>query len=250
MGGMPNERLRALLLERGETPAKLAEAVQVDAKTVERWITKDRLPYRRHRYEVAAFFGVDESYIWPNALDRDQIAAVSEGEIIAVYPHRSEVPRDVWGHLFGQAEHEIGILVYAGLFLSEDAGVQRTLKDKAKAGVKVRFLFGDPASQVVTDRGEDEGVGDAMAAKIRNALALYRPLRAVEGVEFRFHRTVLYNSVYRADDQVLVNTHIQGLTAAHAPVWHLRKLAGGELTALYMDSFERVWESATPAEGS
>jgi hypothetical protein len=27
---------------------------------------------------------------------------------------------------------------------------------------------------VVTDGGEDEGVGDAMAAKIRNALALYR----------------------------------------------------------------------------
>ena len=99
-------------------------------------------------------------------------------------------------------------------------------------------------------RGEDEGVGDAMAAKIRNALALYRTLRAVEGVEFRFHRTVLYNSIYVADDQVLVNTHVYGTPAAQAPVWHLHKLAGGELTSLYLDSFERVWESATPAEGS
>ena len=35
---MPNERLRALLLERGVTPAKLSEAVQVDPKTIERWI--------------------------------------------------------------------------------------------------------------------------------------------------------------------------------------------------------------------
>jgi hypothetical protein len=33
---MPNERLRALLLERGETPDKLAEAVSVDPKTIER----------------------------------------------------------------------------------------------------------------------------------------------------------------------------------------------------------------------
>jgi predicted nucleic acid-binding protein len=57
-------------------------------------------------------------------------------------------------------------------------------------------------------------------------------------------------SIYRADDQVLVNTHIQGLAAAQAPVWHLHKLAGGELTSLYLDSFERVWESATPAEGT
>jgi len=250
MGGMPNERLRALLLERGETPAKLADALQVDAKTVERWITKGRVPYRKNRFEVAAFFGVDESYLWPGALDRDQVTAVSESEILAVYPHRSEVPRDVWGHVFSQAGQEIGVLVYAGLFLSEDASVQRIFKDKAKAGVRIRILLGDPASQVVTDRGEDEGVGDAMAAKIRNALTMYRPLRAVEGAEFRFHRTVLYNSIYRADDQVLVNTHIQGLTAAYAPVWHLRKLAGGELAALYIDSFERVWETATPIEGT
>jgi len=113
----------------------------------------------------------------------------------------------------------------------------------------VRILLGDPDSQVVADRGEDEGVGDAMAAKIRNALALYRPLRVVEGVEFRFHRTVLYNSIYLADDQLLVNTHILGVAAAQAPVWHLHKLAGGELTSLYLDSFERVWESATPTEG-
>jgi phosphatidylserine/phosphatidylglycerophosphate/cardiolipin synthase-like enzyme len=218
----------------------------VDPKTVERWVTKGRIPYRAHRYAVAAFFGVDESYIWPDALGRDQVAAVSESEIVAVYPHRSEVPRDVWEHLFSSAEREIGVLVYAGLFLSEDARVQRTLKDKARSGVQVRILLGDPDSPVVAERGEDEGVGDAMAAKIRNALALYRPLRAVEGVEFRFHRTVLYNSIYLGDDQVLVNTHIHGVAAAQAPVWHLHKLAGGELASLYLDSFERVWESATP----
>src|SRR6266478_3272797 len=57
-GEMRNERLRALLLERGKTPDQLAEAAQVDAKTVERWITRGRLPYRKHRFEVAAFLGV------------------------------------------------------------------------------------------------------------------------------------------------------------------------------------------------
>jgi len=245
---MPNERLRALLLERGETPAKLAEALQVDNKTVERWITRGRVPYRRHRHAVAAHFGVDEVYIWPDALDRSEVAAVSESEIVAVWPHRTEVSRDVWGHLFSHAEHEIGVLVYSGLFLSEDPGIQRIFKDRAKAGVRIRILLGDPESTVVAERGEDEGVGDAMAAKIRNALALYRPLRSLDAVEFRFHRTILYNSIYRADDQLLVNTHIQGLTASFAPVWHLRKLAGGELASLYIESFERVWETAKPVE--
>jgi transcriptional regulator with XRE-family HTH domain len=247
---MRNERLRALLLERGQTPDKLADALQIHAKTVERWITTGRTPYRSHRYAVATFLGVDESYIWPDAMRRDEVAAVSESEVVAVYPHRSEVPRDVWGHLFSGAEREIGVLVYSGLFLSEDAGIQRILKDKAAAGVRVRILLGDPDSEVVAQRGEDEGVGDAQAAKIRNALALYRPLRKVEGVEFRFHRTVLYNSIYRADDQVVVNTHLFGVTAPHAPVWHLRKLPGGELTGLYIDSLERVWDTAAPVDGA
>ncbi|WP_202867773.1 hypothetical protein [Kribbella pittospori] len=92
----------------------------------------------------------------------------------------------------------------------------------------------------------DEGVGNAVAAKIHNALVLYRSLLDLPGIEFRFHRTVLYNSIYRADDRLFVNTHVYGAPAAQAPVWHLRKMPGGELASHYLDSFERVWNEATP----
>src|SRR5438128_8940639 len=108
---MPNERLRAALLERGITPAALGEELGVDHKTVERWIA-GRLPYRRHRYAVAARLKVDEAYLWPDALSRDQVAAASLSEVLAIYPHRSDVPRDAWEHLFAAAEREIGVLVY------------------------------------------------------------------------------------------------------------------------------------------
>ena len=60
-----------------------------------------------------------------------------------------------------------------------------------------------------------------MPAKIRNALTLYRPLGAVENIEIRLHRTVLYNSIYRADGQFLVNQHTYGIPAAQAPVFCL-----------------------------
>ena len=246
---MPNERLRALLLERRITPAKLAEAVQVDPKTIERWIVGGRTPYRRHRYDVAAFFGVDESYIWPDALDPDAIVAASESEIIAVYPHRWAVPRDTWGHLFGQAEHEIGILMYAGIFMAEDAGLKRLLGSKAESGVWVRILLGNPESPHVAERGQAEGIDDAIVAKVRSAIVLFKPLLAIEKVEIRLHGTILYNSIYRADDQLLVNTHVYGMTAARAPVWHLKRVAGGEIAASYLESFERVWESAVPVPG-
>jgi transcriptional regulator with XRE-family HTH domain len=246
---MANERLRATLLERGLTPTALGDHLGVDHKTVERWIS-GRVPYRRHRYAVASRLGVDEAYLWPGALSREQVAAASDGEVLAVYPHRSEVPRDTWQQLFKAAEREIGVLVYSGLFIPEDAGIQKILAERARAGVRVRILLGDPDSPQVAARGADEGVNEGMAARIRNALVLYRPLRAVEGTEFRFHQTILYNSIYRSDDQLLVNTHVYGVAAASAPVWHLRKVAGGEIAATYLESFEHVWETAVPTPGS
>ncbi|MEV0662173.1 XRE family transcriptional regulator [Actinomadura luteofluorescens] len=243
---MPNERLRAALLERGLTIATLAESIDVDPKTVERWITKDRTPYRRHRYAVASRLGLDESYLWPEALSEEQVAAASGSEVITIYPHRWAVPRDAWGRLFATAKEEIGVLVYSGLFLAEDNGALNILADKARAGVRVRIILGDPESSQVATRGADEGIDEAMAAKIRNVIVLYRPLRAVEGVEFRLHGTTLYNSMYRADDQLFVNTHVYGIPASNAPFWHLRRVAGGDIVNTYLQSFERVWEAAKP----
>ena len=246
---MPNERLRAALLEHGLTPAAMGDEIGVDHKTVERWISLGRIPYRRHRYAVAARLAVDEAYLWPDALAREQVAAASDSEVLAIYPHRSDVPRELWERLFNSAEREIGVLVYAGLFLAEDAAIQKILADKARTGIRVRVLLGDPTSPQVAERGTDEGIEDAVATKIRNVLVLYRALRSIEGTEFRFHQTILYNSIYRGDDQLLVNTHIYGLPAARAPAWHLRKVAGGEITGIYLDSFERVWDSAVPVPG-
>lgn len=236
------------MLERQVTPAKLAETVQVDAKTIERWIVAGRIPYRRHRYAVAAFFGVDESYIWPDAMDRDEVVAASESEIVAVYPHRWAVPREAWGHLFEQAEREIGVLVYSGHFMAEDAGIKRLLASKGESGIRVRILLGDPESPHVDERGQSEGIDDPMPSKVRSAIAMFRPLLASDNVEIRLHSTVLYNSIYRADEQLLVNTHIYGTMADNAPVFHLRKIPGGEMVTTYLESFERVWDGAKPYE--
>jgi hypothetical protein len=57
---------------------------------------------------------------------------------------------------------------------------------------------------------------------------------------------VLYNSIYRADDKLLVNQHAYGIPAAHSPVFCLSSTGSGEMATLYMDSFKRVWASAVP----
>ena len=167
---MPNERLRATLLERGLTPAALGEDLGVDHKTVERWIS-GRLPYRRHRFAAASRLGVDEAYLWPDAL----VPGAGRGGFRQRGPGDLPAPFGCSAGASGRgcspsAEREIGVLVYSGLFLAEDAGVQKIIAEKARAGVRVRFLLGDPDSPQVAERGSDEGVDDAMAARIRNVL--------------------------------------------------------------------------------
>src|SRR5690349_15656826 len=107
---MPNERLRAALLQRGATPADLAEEIGVDAKSVERWITQGRTPYRRHRYAAAVYLGVEETFLWPEALTPEQSKAASQSEIIEIYPHRWSVPTDLWKRIFQEAREEISVL--------------------------------------------------------------------------------------------------------------------------------------------
>ena len=36
--------------------------------------------------------------------------------------------------------------------------------------------------------------------------------------------------------------------ASNAPVFHLRKISGADMASSYLESFERVWDSATPCE--
>jgi hypothetical protein len=102
----------------------------------------------------------------------------------------------------------------------------------------------------VRQRGEEEGIGAvAIGAKIRNVLALFRPLAEAGDAEVRLHDTVLYNSIYQADDQVLVNSHVYGNVATCAPVLHLRKISGGAMVTTYLDCFNRIWDAAKPWNG-
>jgi hypothetical protein len=237
-----NDTLRRALADARLREVDVASALGVDPKTVQRWIS-GRLPQPRHRWGLADLIGRPEGELWPDA-DRPDSGTGSR-EVRAVYPYRGAVPRDAWRSLFDSAEQGIDVLVYSGLFLAEDVGLLRLIAGKARGGVPVRVLLGDPDSPHVATRGVEEGIDDAMAARIRNAIVLYRPLAGVDGVQIRQHGTVLYNSLYRADDELLVNPHIYGTAAAYAPVFHLHRAGDDGMAATYAGSFERVWATAT-----
>ena len=223
----------------------VATRLEVDPKTVQRWLG-GRLPYPRYRAALVDLTGWPSRDLWPGA-DASADAHPGADEVRVAYPQRCAVPAEAWRRLFERAEHEIGILAYSGLFLAEDSGIHSVLRDKARAGVRVRIALGDVEGAQVARRGADEGIDAMMTGRINNALILYRPLADEPGVSLRLHDTVLYNSIYRADDELMVNAHAYGCPASHAPVLHLRYASPDGMTATYLDSFERVWVSARDA---
>jgi transcriptional regulator with XRE-family HTH domain len=243
---MSNERLRSALLAQGLSVRELADAIKVDPKTVERWITQGKVPYRRHQYATASLLKVDVTTLWGDDRAVESATDLSKAEIIAVYPHRHMVPSDLWREMYARANKYIDVLVYSGLFLSEDRRFQDLLAAKVQGTAQVRILLGDPEAPAVHQRGVDEGHG-FMDGKIRNALQNYRELyRSHPDVSFRLHDTTLYNSLYRADDDMLVNPHVYGIGAYMAPVFHLRRLPGGGLFDTYANSIEQTWGGARP----
>jgi len=242
-----NERLRDALLRHGLDLDQVGKATGVDPKTVERWITKGRLPYPRHRHAIASMVRESENYLWPDAIAPERKAEIAQSEVVKVYPRRQAVPVELWERLFSTAEHHIEALFFSGMFLVDNPTIVKVLRTKAEEGVKIRVLGGDPNSRAVARRSEEEGIGKgALAGKVRNAWAYFKPLDGLPNVAIRTHGTTLYNSIYRFDDDMLVNTHVYGFMAGHAPVIHLRRLSGGELFETYSESFESVWNAGKP----
>jgi hypothetical protein len=241
-----NHPLARALRGAGVDTVDVAARLGVDPKTVQRWIG-GRVPYPRHRDALAELTGWSLRDLWPN-LPRPAEPVTLTDEVRVVYPHRSGVPSDAWARLLGRAEREVGILAYSALFLAEDVAVLAALREKARTGVRIRIALGDPSGVHVSDRGQDERIGEGMSARIRTALVGFRPLVEV-GAQLRLHDTVLYNSICRADDELLVNTHVYGRPGAHAPVLHLKSAGLDGMAATYLASFERVWSTAEPVIG-
>lgn len=148
------------------------------------------------------------------------------------------------------ATKNISILVFSGTFYAQtQPKVAGMLAAAAGRGVQVRLCFGNPRSDAVAVRDREEGLGGTLAAKIRSSLTYYRQIAASGECEVRLHDTTLYASLFRYDDEIMVNPHAWGEAASANPTLHLRRLDGGQVAAHYMDSFERVWTTAKPWHG-
>jgi hypothetical protein len=243
-----NERLRASMLAAGMGLAELAEAAGVDPKTCERWVAQGRTPHRVNARRAAIALREDLSYLWP-VLEQGRRRRGMQADLVAIYASRADAPLEMWRALFEQAERDIGILVYAAVFLHELwPNFNRLLRARAEAGCRVRIMLGDPGSDAVAERGREEKYGDGIQSRCRQALMHYAPLAEVAGVDVHQHGTPLYNSIFVGDERMIVNAHRFGINAYATPVLHLRRAGEGGLFDGYAESFEDVWRLSRPAK--
>lgn len=241
-----NERLRGALASAQLRTHDLAERIGVDPKTVERWITKDRLPHRAHRLAVARELAVDEAYVWPAVLQEKVTQSASVAELLEIHPSRASIPSETWQQLFRGARVALDILVYSGTFLFEQHDICHLLKEKAGEGVRCRMLIGDEKSDAVRLRAIEEDTPGSLEARVQLHRRSLRQVAGVPGIEVRVHGTTLYNSIYRFDEDLMVNGHAYGEPASHSPIIHFRRVPGGRVWDHYMRSFDAVWSGAAP----
>lgn len=224
----------------------LAESVGTTPKSVWRW-RQGVVPRRVDlKANVVRILGVDAEHIWPtdNLMELPEPPDASE-EIVTAWGHRSDAPRDTWWLVLHRGERNIDLLGYALQFLPEDnPSLDRLLLSRVDQGCSVRICLADPDSRCVTERDHEEGLGGTMAARIRTTVDHLRPLFNVNGIDLRYHRTPMYNSVVRADDQMLVTPHLYGLKGYKAPLMLLRRVHDDGLFDNIADHFDRIWATA------
>ncbi|MEX3100349.1 XRE family transcriptional regulator, partial [Streptomyces sp. ST1020] len=153
---MPNERLRAAMAAGGWTYSALADTVEVDPKSVERWVNLGRTPRRATALAAAETLGEDVHALWP-ALRQPRPARAVSPELVALYDQRADVPVSTFVDMLTQAREHIDVLVYAAVFLHEAyPRLNDLLRERAADGCVVRIAIGDPDSTNVQQRGTEE----------------------------------------------------------------------------------------------
>jgi len=240
-----NETLCHALIQAGLTEEDVATRLQVDPKTVRRWL-EGRVPYLRHRWAIAAMLSTDEIDLWPQL----RASRTIPDEVVAVYPHRDTMPKAIWLRVLGSAQHEIGILDNIGASPVGEQPIVAALAEQAEAGVCVRICLCDSDAPGIPQRTGRPENSNAPRTNMGDMVAVYAPLREKDQIQIRQRRGSLYSSIYYADEQLLISQHAYGISPGQAPVLHLRRTQGGdgEMMAAYLDAFEHAWLEAGSAE--
>ena len=225
---MVNEQLRSALARAGLDPDELAAGLQVDTKTVGRWLG-GRVPHARHRARIAHTLQCPEHDLWPNVIESTE-PRDDRRELAGLYAHTNDLRAPDWRTLLPTASENIDLLDPTLNEILTAPGTTDLLADKATAGCEIRILIAHPKSIWVTALAQQLGHLETDAdghtlldREINQSLHHLHQLAGHDHIELRTFWAERTLSILRFDDQMLVTPHLHGLPGTHAPLLHLHR---------------------------
>lgn len=92
---MVNENLKNAISEAGLTPEQFAETLRVDPKSVQRWVSGNTIPYRKHRAAISRALDLAEHELWPDQTPapdntQDAIGIVKPCDVTGTWAYADE----------------------------------------------------------------------------------------------------------------------------------------------------------------
>jgi hypothetical protein len=212
-----NENLRAAIQDAWLAPDDLANIVQVDVRTVRRWLSGGT-PYARQRGKVARALDIPEHDLWPDiAAPPPRPPAAHASDTVGAFAAASDLDAPDWRALMRDAAERIELLGETLFETLATTGVPELLAAKAIQGCAVRILIFDTHRHI--------------------AALLDQP-----GVEVRRLEIPARYVIHRFDDELLLTLHRVGGDPGHAPLLHVRRAAGDGLFDRLTEYFSDLWE--------
>jgi transcriptional regulator with XRE-family HTH domain len=218
-----NEQLRTAITRAGLSLDEFADIVQVDVKTVRRWLA-GRTPYPRHRTSVASALDTTEHALWPDVVPAPTATGAGEpathttGDALVGYAHATDLAAPNVDELLRLAAERIQIVIP---YLGSDSGLVEMFRTGAPNGCRVRLIIEDPDERV-------------------------EPLLGIDAIEVRASPAGEDHILFRADDEMLLVLKRIGSAGTSPPVIHLHRQSDGGLFDRLAKDFDRRWLDATP----
>jgi hypothetical protein len=213
-----NDKLRAALQGAGLAPDDLAQIVQVDVRTVRRWLSGST-PYPRQRGKVARALDLTEHDLWPEIATTppSRTRAGQPTDLLAGYATASDLAAPDWKALMRDATNRIELLGDTLLPILDTPGVPNLLAAKATHECEIRILVAYPGRHLA-------------------------PLLDQPGIAIRVLEAPAHQTTYRFDEQLLLTLHTHDRDADQAPLLHLRRAAPGGLFDRFAEHYQYLWE--------
>jgi DNA-binding transcriptional regulator YdaS (Cro superfamily) len=157
---MANDNLKDALRTAGLTSEQFAQIIDVDPKTVQRWVS-GRTPYPRHRATIARALDLTEHELWPDDVPSPASTprlvgqTHTSGDVIASWGRHTDPGAPDLVAFITNAVDEVDLLDN-GRGLAGMPGLTDALLAQAHGGCQIRVLTPSPSSEMAPLIGSDQ----------------------------------------------------------------------------------------------